>query len=1252
MSREEARVRDKLRESFAEAKQAFHAFDKDKDGRLSEAEFIKGATNLFEEGGGGVKEALLVQLFRRADMDGDGFLAYHEFLSRYGVRPKMRTAVAVDEKIKAAIRKKYPNSSMQAFGALDMDQDGLLSKEDLKRGLSTDLGLKLTDSEVEMLLSRGDFDGDDHMDYYEFIVRFGLEFQAEGQWVYKTAETKVAVSDPEEVKVWRKLMPASKWHGRGGIGAVLKDYDVDRDNLLDRRQFMSALVDGLGMFGLGNEDVDKMLGAAFDRPWCDKAKKMVRVMSQDCPKCLVDKSSKCATCGGKGQLPGFYDDFVKAKFARELALFKVLLVDNKWLDLRHALESFDTTTPDEQPAITQVDFACALKRLVEKNAVSRGDADLIAEKVKADSLLEKDGPMAGMLLYRGNFLDKYIGDEMAVHAVIMPKWEACRDRFAAFPGASDRESGASLTYAQFRELSKQLHFSRPLSSPQIESLIDVLDRDGDGRVSTREFIDRYARDEARLLEAVRGSWKPLLALLLKRRRPEASPGCLARSDMVHVLMDAVDAGLLAHGLMRQDVPGIVAAIDPKLLAPSGEVRIEGWVGAYSSPFLQIHSAFQGKDRESGLPRWDTVISCFEIVDAAVQSVPAAAKRRPAGTVTWEEFRRAVERAGVVLGEEMLTKLVDYLDPGMAGFIEWEGFVEGRAPRMGGEGGEGGLAGEAGAAPYFFNGLTDLKVRRGVRGAWRGLLAKCREMDREANKGDKAKTGTIDRAGLERAFKEASPPAAFAADPSVVRHALDCFGTAFAALDPATSAPLKGKDGYPLVDYASAVRHYAGEAFSVEEQLTRKWEAILAALSALDTRGDGVVTRQATLATLARPELGLSGAMLSFLADGLGDPVRYHDLCWRFAQREIGGVLKTRSVSLLRILRGADRAKSGKVAQGKLEEALAHKEVGLSRFQAGLVCRQVQPGEDGMCDYEMMLQGRHHGLQYPAELYRAWRTLEANWERVAERFLSFDTNMDGAVSHAEFRAGVVQLGIDGLSESACVDLAIGQLDREGKGDVLFDEFMWCMARDALREALRECAVEVVEAFKGDAKRLAVEDAKSDWVVKRGEAPKHGGADLTRRETEAAVRRAAGDKISALQARVLVGRADAERRGMVGLVGLVECVRELAEDQCSDANVESFGGAVIEVLQTAMSDLREMWVDARGEDQVEAKKMRGVCRLGPEAMSFVGARGVDRGHMRGLIEGEGELPPGMRPSPDLCKIRDDRATKVFQNPGPDC
>lgn len=47
VSKEEARARDKIREFYPDAKQAFHAFNKQKDGRLSQEEFFKGLDAVF-----------------------------------------------------------------------------------------------------------------------------------------------------------------------------------------------------------------------------------------------------------------------------------------------------------------------------------------------------------------------------------------------------------------------------------------------------------------------------------------------------------------------------------------------------------------------------------------------------------------------------------------------------------------------------------------------------------------------------------------------------------------------------------------------------------------------------------------------------------------------------------------------------------------------------------------------------------------------------------------------------------------------------------------------------------------------------------------------------------------------------------------------------------------------------------------------------------------------------------------------------
>ena len=47
------------------------------------------------------------------------------------------------------------------------------------------VGVELTKKQAGELISRGDYDRDKAMDYYEFLVRFGLEQQVPGRWVFQ-----------------------------------------------------------------------------------------------------------------------------------------------------------------------------------------------------------------------------------------------------------------------------------------------------------------------------------------------------------------------------------------------------------------------------------------------------------------------------------------------------------------------------------------------------------------------------------------------------------------------------------------------------------------------------------------------------------------------------------------------------------------------------------------------------------------------------------------------------------------------------------------------------------------------------------------------------------------------------------------------------------------------------------------------------------------------------------------------------------
>jgi Ca2+-binding EF-hand superfamily protein len=114
--------------------------------------------------------------------------------------------------IREAIKKHF-KSSGEAFEHLDLDMDGKLSAKDFQRGLCQvryansdyrkklvvaclftwihihvpfiQLGLNLRDEQLHALINRGDFDKDEFMDYYEFVVKYGLEMQVPGKWIFQ-----------------------------------------------------------------------------------------------------------------------------------------------------------------------------------------------------------------------------------------------------------------------------------------------------------------------------------------------------------------------------------------------------------------------------------------------------------------------------------------------------------------------------------------------------------------------------------------------------------------------------------------------------------------------------------------------------------------------------------------------------------------------------------------------------------------------------------------------------------------------------------------------------------------------------------------------------------------------------------------------------------------------------------------------------------------------------------------------------------
>jgi len=136
-------------EQISEFKEAFSLFDKDGDGTITTIELGTVMRSL----GQNPTEAELQDMINEVDADGNGTIDFPEFLTM--MARKMRDTDS-EEEIK------------EAFKVFDKDGNGYISAAEL-RHVMTNLGEKLTDSEVDEMIREADIDGDGQINYDEFV---------------------------------------------------------------------------------------------------------------------------------------------------------------------------------------------------------------------------------------------------------------------------------------------------------------------------------------------------------------------------------------------------------------------------------------------------------------------------------------------------------------------------------------------------------------------------------------------------------------------------------------------------------------------------------------------------------------------------------------------------------------------------------------------------------------------------------------------------------------------------------------------------------------------------------------------------------------------------------------------------------------------------------------------------------------------------------------------------------------------------
>lgn len=240
------KVRERIKEKNLSARQAFLAFDDNKDGIISASEFIK-AFRIMQLG---ISEEEIGKMLTYFDPTRSDKIDFHIFCDKVTGSPastQRNANLSLEEKILERIRARIQEKNLsvqQAFVAFDENRDGFITSNEFIKTLRV-MQLGLSEDEILKMLAYFDKNNSGKIDYKVF-----------GEKVTRGTETYESAED----KILNKVRQRIKEKGLSIKQAFLA-FDENRDGNISSLEFLKTFRSM--ELGLTDEEINKMM-AHFD----------------------------------------------------------------------------------------------------------------------------------------------------------------------------------------------------------------------------------------------------------------------------------------------------------------------------------------------------------------------------------------------------------------------------------------------------------------------------------------------------------------------------------------------------------------------------------------------------------------------------------------------------------------------------------------------------------------------------------------------------------------------------------------------------------------------------------------------------------------------------------------------------------------------------------------------------------------------------------------------------------------------------